>query len=253
MITLWNVFCAEWLKHRRTPAFRLLVLAPFPVVAIAFLEALTDGPTAWAPDVNRWHLLQSTTALFWGLFLGPLYVALLTALTANTEHATHQWKHIFALPVDRRTIYAAKWLVNTIMIGISSLILWGGIVTVGFLMRFILPGIWLAFDIPLADSAGMLIKIYLAFLLLISLHTYLSLRWQSFVLSLGISFAGVVGALAVQGFAPLARYCPWTLASQAWLSHHDGGTFSPALGVSLIGALLIALAGILHLARREVR
>jgi hypothetical protein len=56
----------------------------------------------------------------WCLLGLPHLVALETALLAGSEHRENTWKHLFALPIPRWTICAAKLLVGSGLVGLST-------------------------------------------------------------------------------------------------------------------------------------
>ena len=66
-----------------------------------------------------WVFYTQQTLVIWSLLMLPLFVTLETALVAQWEHHSQQWKHLFALPVSRGALYAAKYLCSVAFIGLS--------------------------------------------------------------------------------------------------------------------------------------
>ena len=122
---------------------------------------------------------------------------------------------------------------------------WGA-VTLGAAMRPQLepPGVF-----ETARYAGLLGRMYLAAVLMIAIQLWVALRFASFVpaLALGIggTFFSVVATSAKQGI-----YFPWQmpvnmLATEAWRAN-------TALGLGFGLGVVVLLASLAHLSRREV-
>lgn len=134
---LGRALAAETRKLRRTLALAMVVIAPVSVVTIQML--LIWGAPRLPPGGYQWPAFMASTLELWRLLMLPLYVALETYLLASLEHGTGGWKHLFALPAPRWSIYAAKLLVAVALLLGSTLVLGFGTILGGLALRATVP------------------------------------------------------------------------------------------------------------------
>lgn len=108
---------AEIVKLKHTLALRLAIIIPSIIVfrGSSYLQN-TEDPMLW---------LGRQTIFFWTFLALSLFITLETALLAGLEHSQNNWKHLFALPIPRSMIYAAKQTAAIILVGISFVALVG--------------------------------------------------------------------------------------------------------------------------------
>ena len=177
MMSLIRVLHAETLKLKRTLAFRMIFVAPLLVVALQFFIAWKQ-PRPGA-EFNLWDMVARTSLSVWAVFMLPLLITLETALINGIEHGEKQWKHIFALPVPRHVVYAAKFLIAQALAAASTLILCAMTVVVGLAftrLRPELPSGAIPFVWILKHAAF----VWLASWLIIAIHIWVSVRWPGF-------------------------------------------------------------------------
>ena len=115
---------AEQLKVKRTLALWLVPLAPLVIIALQMAIVLQRPEYYRQKDpTSAWIDYGGQTVFLWAILMLPLFITLETALLANLEHGNGQWKHLFALPIPRNAIYAAKQVSSMVIIGLSSLVL----------------------------------------------------------------------------------------------------------------------------------
>ena len=140
----------------------------------------------------------------------PLLITLETALLNGIEHGEKQWKHIFAMPIPRHAVYAAKLLVAQALAAASTLILAVIIVLVGLALTRLRPE--LANSVPV--HFGWIFKyaafVWLAAGLIIAIHTWVNIRWPGFPLALGVGIGGTFFALFAAS-AQVGKFYPWLL------------------------------------------
>jgi lantibiotic transport system permease protein len=251
MKALLRSIYAEILKLKRTLALWMVLIAP-TVVALLYLAILIDRGAAMAKadDFNAWEALSQNICTLWSILMLPLFITLQTTLLANIEHNQKQWKHLFALAVPRWTVYVGKLVISTGLIGLSTLVLWGNFITDGLILRLLQPGIGFEAPIP----GWMLLKtplliFGLAFLIL-AIHTWVSLYWHSFTLSVGVGMAAVTVGLVVMQSATWNRFYPWVLTIHAL--HSETGYLPNAFLISILGGLLVSVLGCWVFVRRDV-
>jgi hypothetical protein len=251
-MTISKTIRAELLKLNRTLALRLAVITPLALVVLQIIAAqqrqgyyvqqdLTDG---W------WEFVQSTTML-WSLLMLPLFVTLETALLSGLEHGNRQLKHLFTLPVPRGAIYAAKQFSGMLLIGLSMLALALFLALGGLVLRLLTPGLGFEAPIPwlmIFQRCGL---IYLGGWLIIAIHTWISLRWPSFVVAsaagITLTVAGMIVAQSEWG-----SFYPWALPGLLVNQLGKGEAYTAELLFGSLGGVIAALIGGWDVTRREV-
>jgi hypothetical protein len=139
----------------------------------------------FAPGFNLWDTLPLSSMQVWAVFMLPLLITLETALLNGIEHGDRQWKHLFALPVPRYSVYFAKVIVAQALILISTFILAALIVVVGVAAISLRPELANAGPVPYGWIVKHATYVWLASWLIIAIHTWVSVRWSGFPIPLG--------------------------------------------------------------------
>jgi len=145
----------------------------------------------------------------------------------------------------------AKQISGMAIIGLSTLALYGWIVVSGLFLNVLLPGLGFEQPIPWLLFARCIGSCYLAGCLLLSIHTWVSLRWHSFALASAVGIVAVVVALFIFG-SKYAQWFPWTLPGLAVAAERQGLGMWPQLIASGVGAVIVALVGAWNVCRRDV-
>jgi hypothetical protein len=252
MSNLTRALWVELLKLKRTLALWLAVILPLGVVAIQFLGTVQRAEFYVAQGLpNPWLEFGGQTIFFWTLLALPLFVTLETALLGGLEHSGDHWKQLFARPVSRGAIYGAKLVAAMALVAVSLLALVIQLVVAGWVLSLILPELGFGRAIPWREFVIQIGIAYLGCWLIIALHTWIALRWQSFVVA---SAAGILltvaGMIAIN--AEWGTYYPWALSAMALNSLQENGSFARELAFSGVGAAVLALFGGLEFTRRDV-
>jgi lantibiotic transport system permease protein len=175
-----------------------------------------------------------------------------TALVAGLEHANKNWKHIFALPISRGAVYASKQVVALGMMGLSSIVLWLATIMAGLALRGLRPGLGFEDAAPVWPILKYTLLSYIASWLIVAIHTWIGMRWPSFVVAMSAGVAATVGAVVVAQ-SDYNIYYPWTLPAvltrEAILS--DVLPYGPAALLAL-GSIACAIAGGFEFVRRDM-
>jgi len=242
---------AELLKFKRTLALALVVVAPAAIVSMQLLTYLRPG-MRFPADRDPWMWFAQSTVAFWGLIVLPLFVTLETALAGSLEHRGEHWKHLFALPVPRGLIYAAKQCSGMALIAISSALLPIFVLLGGGLLRLLRPNFGLTGAAPLGRLFVYMVPVYLGAWLIISIQTWINLRWKNFVLSsaVGITMT-VVGMAAIS--SEWGSYYPWALPGVIANSFNEEGfAYLSEMIFGSVGGALVALLGGWDVTRQDV-
>jgi hypothetical protein len=247
-----RVLRAEALKIKRSLAFWLAVVMPLTVIFLQVVLIWDRGISAAGQALgSSWLWLGRQTMVFWALLMLPLFVTLETALAAGLEHQADAWKHLFSLPVPRRAVYAAKLAAGLGLIALSQIVLVLGIVLAGALLAIGKPGLGFQAPVPWLSLLVYAGVTYAAAWLLVGLHTWVAVRWRSFVVATGFGIAMTVAGVIVIN-SRWAAYYPWTLPAVAMNALKPGGPIPSQLPLSLLGFLIAALVGGWEFLRRDV-
>jgi len=246
MVSLLRTTRAELLKIRRTRALWLAVGAPLTVVAL-FVALVLAG--AIDPSENGWMRPAQGILVTWAMLMLPLYVALETALINGIDHNSSGWTHVFALPVPRWSVHLAKLLVALGAVGLSTVVLAGGLSAVIAVLEWMGSGS--GADLPWRFVACRSLDTYGGALAIIALHHGLSMRLRGFEAPVGLGMIGAVVGTQVSASSEYWFFFPWsypTVASSA--SDPDARLLALALSAAL--AVGIALVTTYDTATRDI-
>jgi len=252
MTRLLRAVGAEMLKTRRTLAVWMTVLTPMVVCSIQLVILLRWGKPVGTEKLDAWKTSISQCNLLWVLLVLPLFITLETALLAHAEHAEKQWKHLFALPVPRWAFYAAKWLVGAGLVLLGQIFLVIGEIAIGYLAGWLEPALGFGPFPPFWWTVRILSLAYLISLIVLSIHTWVALRFHSFTVAVGVGMAAAVANAMVNSSEDALHFFPWLLPGNA-LHHAEAIAWLPwALTVGIVGGIALAVAGGWDVTRRDV-
>ena len=244
-MSLFRALHAELLKLKRTLAFRVIFVLPFLVALLQFFIVLRTKK--FPPTFKLWETLPTNSLQVWAIFMLPLLITLETALLNGIEHSDKQWKHIFALPIPRRSVYFSKFIVAQVLIFISTLILSLLTIAVGVIAMNLRPELANAGPVPYVWFAKYTLVVWLASWLITAIHTWISMRWSGFPIPLGAGIGGTFFALFAAG-AAIGKYYPWLLPMNIFIE----GRFWMAIILGAGGGVVAALLGCYEFVRRDV-
>lgn len=244
---LRRALSAEALKLKRTLAVRMVFVAPALLAALALFTQAARLSRAGAKASPFWdnHLQQSLA--IWAIFVLPLLATLEAALSSGLDHAERQWKHLFALPVPRPALYAAKLLTVHGLTLASTLVACALVALTGWGLELWYPAAAHAGPPPLGALVGKALLAWLAAGLITSAHVWIATRWPSFTVAAGAGVAGTFFALFAAS-AKAAKFYPWLLPVNT-LASPDRRPVALALGIG--GGLVVAVLGAVDFTRRE--
>ena len=244
---LLRALSAETLKLKRTLALRMVIVAPALLAALALFTQSARLSRAGTKAGPLWENHVQQSLAIWAIFVLPLLVTLEAALACGLEHADRHWKHLFALPVPRPALYAAKLLTVHGLTLASTLVACALVALSGWGLTLWYPAVAHAGPPPLASIAGRALLCWLAAGLITSAHVWIAIRWASFTVAAGAGVAGTFFALFAAS-AKAARYYPWLLPVNV-VASPDRLPAALALGIG--GGLLLAILGGVDFTRRE--
>ena len=244
-MSLLRALHAELLKLKRTLAFRVIFVLPLLVAVLQFF--IIWRTKKFPAGFDLWQNAGTNSFQIWAVFMMPLLIALETALLNGIEHSDRQWKHIFALPVPRHSVYVSKAVVAQVLILISTLMLSVLTILVGIVATYVRPELANSGPIPFGWFAKYTLLVWAASWLLIAIHTWISTRWSGFPIPLGAGIGGTFFALFAAS-ASVGKYYPWLLPMNLFID----GRFNAALVLGIAGGIVATIAGCLEFVRRDV-
>lgn len=227
---------AELLKLKRSMAIVLAILGPVGVVSMETVNFLLRYDYLTKQYEGRlWQgLLENVSGFAPVVYLQG--AALLASLVASSEHRTHAWKQLLALPVTRFAVFLAKFLVCGGLLLLSSILLGIGTFLLGGLLGF-------GWQAPLAELLAASFHPTLAGAAVVALQLWLSVMLRNQAIPLTV---GVAGTLIGMFYYKLPDWVLWK-----WVNlPESGGLRYILLGLMASAGLLVA--GTAHFSRRDV-
>lgn len=243
-----RAFAAERLKLKRTLTIWMILIAPLAVCFLYLMIMIKQVHMYY--DQEAWYGALKSILSMWSAIMLPLFITLETALTANSEHSNQTWKHLYALPIPRRSVFYAKWAINILLVFLSSIACFGFSIGAGLIMRVIFPETGFMFEIPWVEAIIIHGKVFAASLLIISIHTWISLNWKSIVVAIGSGMVAAVGNLTIMMSDQWAPIFPWTLPIISYVA--EDVNLVQVYAIALGGGLLMALIGSLWISRKQI-
>lgn len=239
---------AELLKLKRTLAFAMIFVAPAVVVALQ-VALLFNNKEGWGFDVDMWKFFFNSLASLWAIFMLPLFSALVVALLYHYEHANNGWLKLFALPVPKSMIIATKQIVALGIVLASMLVLLLATIAGGFVLTVLHPNMKFPTEIPWLTLLARSGLVFISAFALIAIQNWVSMRWSTLAVSLGVGIAGTFVALFASGWK-YGHYYPWLIPVRV-LNGQEQDWYATALFVGSVGGLVLFIAGLIDAARRE--
>ena len=244
----------ELIKMKRTLGFWLALLAPVVVAGLEFLVMASQGEDMMTDFANgqpwRWHMKFTLT--LWGIFVLPLFVTLETALLAGWEHGNSTWKLLYTQPVPGWMVTTAKQFSSLVLLGISHLFLGFAVIGTGLLLNQINPALGLEAPIPWLAMLGYSMLIFLISWLIIAVHSFVSLRWNSFVVAMAVGVIATMSGVFFIRSETYAPFYPWAMQGLIANKLLEDGWPVEQLIWGIGGGLLVFLVSNLYLSQRDV-
>jgi hypothetical protein len=237
----------EMLKIKRSLVLLVALLVPlFPVCANVAAK-LRTGTIVPEDNLGPWSLYLRYSIKLWAILIMPMLTALLSALLANVEHRTKQWKQLFVLPFPRSAIFVSKWVALGGITLLSTFVFAFANMAGGLAIHFLRPETGLDLPIPWGEALLKPLISWLLSMAMMAIHLWISLRWSSFLVSLTIGFTGTVSNIFLLSsyLYEKAAFSPWAMPGY---SYDD---WLPVLAASCVGALVILVLAGVQFVRRD--
>jgi hypothetical protein len=255
---LLRLYVSELKKIKKTLALLLAVSAPLLVVI--FMVLMVTNYETRGVDPKMWESFINQICLFWTALMAPLYISIELGLLSELEFANNNWKLVLSQPISKANAYLAKMMTAVSLILFSNVILFLGTIMAGSILGIVRPDLGFAqSNLDLSGFSTVIALSFLASFLIIAIHTWLSVRFRSFVISVVIAVFAVVGNVMAVGSDQFQKFFPWIFSFDIVkilkLSEGatgDGITVGYVLLFSIIGAICVTLLGAIDISRRDV-
>jgi lantibiotic transport system permease protein len=250
MNVLIRAIRAESLKLKNTLALRLCIIAPLVVVVLLVLQGIFGHQPKVLPSPDQaWLKFVYACFGIWAVLMLPLFVTLESALIAGIEHNERQWKHLLALPVPRAVHFLAKWLSLLALVMLASLVFSAVLIPFGGMLLILFNVGGMAGAPPVSHIISLSIKVYLAAMLIMAIHTWIAIRWRSFTVAISVGMSATVIGFLVGQSERYGPYFPWTMPAQALAPK---APFDTVLMLSITGAVLCVIFASYSFTKREI-
>lgn len=180
---------SEFYKTRKTLAFWSAILFPLILcLLISFGFYSNSAKVIPYPAEQQWFKFAGGFIGVMGSLLIPMLVIFQTFSINNIEHRSEMWKSLFSLPIQKWSIYSAKYVyavfLNALCLGLFALFIFSA----GHILNIFEP----AFKFNQYDISGLLfkmhLKLFLASMGILSIQFLFSLLWSDFLKPMGIGF-----------------------------------------------------------------
>lgn len=229
---MFHLIRSELLKMRHTFALKLFIVAPVVTLGLGYF---LSGKFVQLTAYNWWYTL-----------ILPITIAIWCASVISCEKRT-QYQNIFCLPISMKKVWLSKLLAVTVLLFLTSLIMWGGCTVFGIFTVMNID--------PLNGLTGCML-LFFAYIWQLPLIMWLTKKANYLVgvlLSFGCNVVlSMIGAESnlfyINPFAIPARIvCPFFKMHPNGLPVENGSfllntrPIIPAVGISLVLAILCFL------------
>ena len=251
MKTWINIFIAEGIKQKRSLTVLVILLAPGLMVIFNLLLGLSGYYGRQESGAEIMKTILNNSLNLWALIMLPMSMALLTALNANVEYRNNQWKYLYTLPVSPWKVMMAKWVTNVAMAAFSHLLYFGLIIATGLYLCTV-NGQSFAGSLDYLYLFQHLGIIFLASILLITIHTIAALTLENFLTAMAFGTMMMISNYFVAQSEKYGIFSPWAYPMR--LNHFMTSDvyFWPILGLNLLGSVIVAAVAMKALTMRQV-
>lgn len=234
-----RIMASEFLKIKRKMILFLVFLGPIGVIG---LEAVNFGLRyEWLTGVYKDDL--------WGGLIGEVSMlsiptiliglTILTSMIANIEHQTNAWKQLLTLPISKAKVFTGKLFLAIILLFVSCLLLAGGTIILGLLLKF-------GTEIPFLYLLKMCFFPFLASMPFIALQIWLAITMKNQAIPLTVGIVGAIVSMYAMNFPDWVPW-KWPLLVNEW----ETPVYSAVTGLGL--GLFIYFLSIVDFYRKDVK
>ena len=251
---------SEFYKSRKTMAFWAAILLPLVICGLITVGFWSNAQKIislnYSPEA-LWAAYSGTALGIMGMLILPFYVIFMAFSVNNMEHKNDTWKTLFAQPLNKFSIYAAKYLFAVLLILLTLSLFAVLTIAFGQMLHLLNDGLKFNEFSPVEMLSKIYLKLFLSSLGILSVQFIISLIWVDFLKPMGIGFVGVIMGIIVASkgwkFAYLVPYSHPMLVLMAGKSKTETDFLSKDIYTSLIYALVFFIIGYFIVSRKSVK
>lgn len=250
---------SEFYKSRKTLAFWAAILLPVLICGMitsgTYVKAEKILGMNYPPNVLWMNFAGAALGTMGSLIL-PFYVIFMAFSVNNIEHKNDTWKTLFAQPLNKLSIYTAKYLYAVLLIFICLALFL--LLTYGFGHLLHLMDSRFRFNeySPWESLSRIYLRLFLASLGILSLQFFISLVWADFLKPMGLGFIALIaGLIAASKGWEYAYTIPYSHPVMALSMKKPGPVviFTQEIYWSLSYALVFFVIGYFIVARKRIK
>ncbi|MFC4767343.1 ABC transporter permease [Effusibacillus consociatus] len=241
-MSFFRVLQVECLKLKRSKIFLLVLLGPFLILSMQFLNFTLRYNLLVKPGKSEWWEFIQEVGSFWGVLVLPIIVAIVAGMINAVEHSSNAWKYVLTMPIKRRTIYLGKLLLTFLLSVSSSIILTIGLVITGKALGF-------KEAIPWGKIGELFLYPLLGIIAISAIQVWLSTRLHNFSIAVGIGIGSVVISLFMSQ-SMYTHWFPWVYPFMTAPIEDNQPTFYSIVSVCV--GIAMTLLGMWEFERRDV-
>ena len=262
-------FRSEFYKTRKTAGFWSPVLLPLLLCLLVFVGFYTkSAQIANQPGFVLWLKFSGSILGIMGTLILPMLIVFIAYSVNSIEHKADTWKTLFSLPINKFSIYLAKYLYALALVFLCLLLF--VLFTLGFgnLLGVLKPELKFG-DYSVARILFQVYaKLFLASLGIFSIQFILSLLLRDFLKPMGFGFVATIMGVILAGagwrYAYLFPYSHPMLAIQtlekSGRNNPPGpvpqltiNIFTSEIYVSFVIAIIVFVLGYFIVLKRSVK
>lgn len=264
MRSLYISLTSEFYKSRKTLAFWAAIILPILIcglIAFGFYASSEKILKMNYPGLLLWGNYSGASLGVMGMLILPFYVMFMAFSVNNIEHKNDTWKSLFSQPLNKFSIYAAKYFYAVFLLFICLVLFLVLTFGSGYLLQALVPKYTFNDYNPLLLLVKFYSKLFLASLGILSIQFVFSLIWSDFLKPMGIGFVGIIAGIITANvgwkYAYLIPYSDPTLALKVTrikgAKLEEFPIFTQEIWVSLAFALIMFILGYFILAKKNIK
>lgn len=260
MRALFLSFQSEFYKSRKTLAFWAAILLPLVICSLIAFGFYSQGAKLTRmkiPAEGLWMMYSSSALGVMGMLILPFYVVFMVFSVNNIEHKNDTWKSLFTQPLNKLSIYTAKYLYAASLIFICLFLFALLTYLSGYLLDFLVEEYTFNDFNPLTFLSEIYLKLFLSSLGILSLQFIASLIWGDFLKPMGIGFIGIIAGIVTASkdweYAYLIPYAHPVMILKASKGNPQEELFSQEIYSSLSYAVIFFILGYFIVSRKSVK
>ncbi|MEE8578223.1 MAG: ABC transporter permease [candidate division Zixibacteria bacterium] len=243
-LTLYKI---ELIKLKRTLALWMAVLAPAVVLMFQIVSWLRNVDS-FKDGLDPWMIFHENVGAMWGIFMLPLFTALITALIYQLDFANNGWLRLYTMPIRRWVIPTAKIAVVMTVILLATAVMTVGSLFGVLFVDLVKPALVIDEPVPYLALLKVSSILFVSSLSMIAIQNIISFRFSAISVPLGVGIGGVFVAI----FAASAKYgylFPWLMPIRAIRGAEE---FVPTIIIlNVVGGLLLFSTLIFYATKRD--